>query len=78
MGKDGRSCVFKKLTQGLEKINPLIIMRRGYALVETENNQVINSIKNVNIGQKIKVNVQDGTLITEIKDIEKREVKNEV
>ena len=66
------------LTQGLEKINPLIIMRRGYALVETENNQVINSIKNVNIGQKIKVNVQDGALITEIQDIEKREVKNEV
>lgn len=66
------------LTQGLEKINPLIIMRRGYAFVETENYQVINSINDLNVGQKIKVNIIDGVLNTEIQEIEKREVKNEV
>ena len=65
------------LAQALEKSNPLTIMRRGFAQLENEQNQVVQSIEQLQIGQNIKINLVDGYTTAKINEVNRR-TKNEI
>ena len=47
--------------QELDALNPLSILSRGYAVPSSEG-KVIKSIRNINIGDQLSVNVEDGII----------------
>lgn len=53
---------FQNLLTKLEALSPLKIMDRGYSLSFNESKQLIKSVDDVAIGEKITVDLQDGTL----------------
>ncbi len=57
------------IIQGLNKLNPLKILNRGYAKIE-QNDKSIRSIKDINIKENLDIYLKDGKLITEIKKME--------
>ena len=61
------------VSASLTALNPLAVLARGYGAVFNNENGVIKSVENVNIGEKIKVKLWDGSLITTIEDIEREE-----
>lgn len=61
------------VSASLTALNPLAVLTRGYGAVFNKDNSVVKSIENVNIGEKIKVKLWDGSLITTIEDIEREE-----
>ena len=63
------------LCQALEKINPLTIMRRGFARLENENNELIKSVNDVELNQNINISLEDGNLKATVNEIVKRELK---
>lgn len=64
------------LCKTLEKINPLTVMSRGFVQVETT--QIVNSIKDISIGEKVKLHFIDGNASAIIEEKTKREAKNEI
>lgn len=56
-----------KLTEKLELINPLNILKKGYSLTYIDNH-VVTSIKEVNIKDTLKINLTDGSLTVEVKE----------
>ena len=57
----------------LTALNPLAVLTRGYGAVFNSDNAVLKSIENVNIGEKIKVKLSDGSIIASVEDIEREE-----
>lgn len=57
----------------LTALNPLAVLTRGYGAVFNSDNSVLKSIENVNIGEKIKVKLSDGSIIASVDDIEREE-----
>ena len=62
---------FNLLCQALEKLNHLAVMRRGFAFVENENRIVCSKIADFEKGQNIVINVIDGKVNAEVREIEK-------
>lgn len=50
----------------LEKVNPLAIMKRGFAVIKDTDNQILTSIKNIEINNNIKVELIDGLIDAKI------------
>ena len=46
----------------LDALSPLKVLTRGYALTKTENGDLLKSVNQVSIGDRIEVNVSDGKL----------------
>jgi exodeoxyribonuclease VII large subunit len=61
------------VSASLTALNPLAVLTRGYGAVFNSNNAVLKSIGNVNIGEKIKVKLSDGSIIASVDDIEREE-----
>ena len=62
---------YVELTAKLDAMSPLKVLTRGYAMVQTESGEILKSVKQVNHGDRITVNVCDGTLnacVTEEKE----------
>ena len=57
----------------LEQVNPLSILKRGFSIVQDGNGNIVKSTEQVNIGQKIKITVSDGQILSEI--LEKKDGK---
>lgn len=53
----------------LSLVNPLEIMKRGYALPYDENGELIKSVKNVNINDTIQLKVADGEVVGNVSEI---------
>ena len=56
----------------IEKINglsPLNKLKSGYSLVTDSKNNIVNSSKNVNIGENINISLIDGDIVAKIEDI---------
>jgi exodeoxyribonuclease VII large subunit len=49
------------LEQRLASLNPLAVLKRGYAVVTTPDGQAVRSISQVSPGQAIDVRVEDGS-----------------
>lgn len=58
----------KLLKQKLELLNPINILKRGYSIVEV-NGKTINSIANIQPGNTMNIQMFDGTIISEVKEI---------
>ncbi len=62
------------LTAKLDAMSPLKVLTRGYAVVEAEDESVISSVKQVEIGNNINVSLKDGSLSAKIMDIKETNV----
>lgn len=62
---------FLNLTAKLEELNPLKILKRGYSITR-KNKKIINSIKKLNLKDKINVHFVDGECGCEIEEINKK------
>ena len=50
----------------LEAMSPLKVLTRGYSMVQTERGEVVRSISQVSLGERIQVKLSDGTLSTTV------------
>ena len=60
---------FKLLENKLQKLNPSEVLKLGFAVVK-KNSEQINSVKNVNIGDDIVVEMSDGKIYAKVNDKE--------
>lgn len=54
----------------LEALSPLKTLTRGYAVVTTEDNQTVQSVTMLNIGDQINIRLKDGQLRSKVTDID--------
>lgn len=57
------SCL--KNIKKLEILNPLLTLKRGYAIAKTEDN-VISSVKDVKVGDEVDIEFEDGLVNTKV------------
>ena len=57
------------LTAKLDAMSPLKVLTRGYAMAQTEDGEVLRSVKQVERGEQITVSVHDGSLIATVMDV---------
>ena len=60
---------FIAATAKLDAMSPLKVLTRGYAMAQNEDNTVVRSVSQTNIGDKLFVSVGDGVLTTTVMDI---------
>jgi exodeoxyribonuclease VII large subunit len=56
-----------RLEQNLQHLNPQAVLTRGYALVQTENGELVHSEKQLEIGQNVRLTLAEGSADAEIK-----------
>ena len=59
---------FVELTAKLDAMSPLKVLTRGYAMAQDETGQVIRSVSQVSVGEKITVRLNDGNLEASVTD----------
>ena len=57
----------------LDALNPGNVLKRGYSYVCDGDGKAIESVKSVKKGDKVSIVLSDGTLLSEIKDIENKD-----
>ncbi|MGN0680022.1 MAG: exodeoxyribonuclease VII large subunit [Oscillospiraceae bacterium] len=57
-----------KLVQSVSDLNPLSVLQRGYSLTKS-GEKIVSSVNDVSVGNSIEVEVLDGTISAEVKDI---------
>ena len=60
---------FIALTAKLDAMSPLKVLSRGYAMAQTENGQMLRSVKQVSPGEQMTVNLNDGKLTATVCDV---------
>ncbi len=60
-----------KLTAVIEKSNPMNILKSGYSITEKDGKR-INSIKNIDVGDNVKITLTDGSIDAIVKSKEKK------
>ncbi len=63
------------LIERLENLDPARVLRRGYALIQDINGALITTIKQVKLGQEINVQVADGFLDAQVRQISEKDRK---
>ncbi len=53
---------FSNINGRLVALNPLAILSRGYGALFNSNNEIVNSIDKININDKIRINLSDGSI----------------
>jgi len=61
---------FVSLTAKLDAMSPLKVLTRGYALAQTEQGEVLKSVRQANLGEHIKITLADGSITAEVADKE--------
>lgn len=64
--------MFDLYKQKLESLNPLMIMEKGYS-INSVNGQIITDVEAVNIGDELKTQMKNGTIISKIVEVNKNE-----
>ena len=64
---------FIAYTSKLDAMSPLKVLTRGYALVRTENGEVLRSVKQVEAGDRIQVSLGDGKFTAAVTEKENAE-----
>jgi len=57
---------FVHLIEQLNIVSPLATIARGYSVSRNSNNEIIRTKNQVNIGEKISIQVNDGSILTEV------------
>ena len=73
---DKKSAEFANALSKLEMLNPLAVLSRGYSVLYNSDNRIINSVNNAETGETVKIELSDGNIYSEIKEVERRPVKN--
>ena len=63
-----KSARYVALTAKLDAMSPLKVLTRGYAMAQTEDGNVLRSIEQVDLGQRITVSLNDGTISATVMD----------
>ena len=58
------------LTAKLDAMSPLKVLTRGYAMAETGEGKVLKSVKDIEIGDKMKITFNDGHVYATVSDKE--------
>ena len=66
---------FLRQASKLDAMSPLKVLTRGYAMVQTSGREVVRSVSQLSIGDRIRVMVGDGTILASV--TEKEENDNE-
>ena len=64
---------FNALCGRLGALNPLAVLSRGYGAVFDGDGKVVKSVENLNVGEKIKVRLSDGSFDADIVSVERGE-----
>ena len=67
---------FVGLTAKLDAMSPLKVLSRGYALTQTEDGQLIRSVKQIQPGQMAHIMLGDGALRTKILEVKENEYES--
>ena len=70
---DGSDNRFRMLCARLEGVNPLAVLSHGYAMVESEDGKIISSVSELEIGNKVKIGLSDGSALAEITQIKENQ-----
>ena len=70
---DGSDNRFRMLCARLEGVNPLAVLSHGYAMVEGEDGKIISSVSELEIGNKVKIGLSDGSALAEITQIKENQ-----
>lgn len=62
------------LAAKMDAMSPLKVLTRGYAMVQTDEGEVLRSVSDVELGQRIHIRVSDGALSATVMD-KKEEIK---
>ena len=54
----------------LESASPVNVLKKGYAIVLNDKNKSVKRIEDVEIGDKIKIKLNNGNILAEVKDKE--------
>lgn len=56
------------LTAKLDAMSPLKVLTRGYAMAQTDDGHLLRSVQQVDLGQRITVNISDGSISATVMD----------
>ena len=62
----------ERVTASLGALNPLAVLSRGYALVQTEAGKVIPAAAELTVGDRVNLRFADGTAKVAVEEVEKR------
>ena len=65
---DRKKQQFVALTAKLDAMSPLKVLTRGYALVHTQTGEVLRSVKQVAVGDRIRVTLADGNVTAAVSE----------
>ncbi len=65
---------FVSLTAKLDAMSPLKVLTRGYAMVQSQDGDIIRSVKKIRIGENVKISLEDGVASALISQVEEREL----
>jgi exodeoxyribonuclease VII large subunit len=57
------------LTAKLDAMSPLKVLTRGYAMTQNQQGELVRSVSQVQVGQKLTVSLSDGTIYADIAEI---------
>lgn len=60
---------FVSLTAKLDAMNPLKVLIRGYAMVQSEDGAVIRSVRHINTGEQVQISLSDGCATATINEV---------
>ena len=60
---------FVALTSKLDAMSPLKVLTRGYAMTQTEDGNLLKTVRSVKVGDSIKVSLQDGSVTAQVSDV---------
>lgn len=67
---DGNENKFKMLLTRLEGANPLTLLTHGYAMAQNSEGEVITSVSEAHVGERIEITLSDGRIRADVVDIE--------
>ncbi len=70
--KEKQNAIFV-FSEKLNDLSPLSTVARGFAIVKNNKGQVVKSVKNIKLGDFIEVNLKDGSIDCQVKDIKDKE-----
>lgn len=68
---------FIALAAKLDGMSPLKVLSRGYAMVQTEDKNIIRSVCHVTVGDRIAVTLADGAFYATVQDVKERDYERE-
>ena len=65
---DKKTIKYDHIVEKLEVLNPMNTLKRGYSVTKKDN-KVISSLKDIKVNDEIRVDIKDGYLISNIKEV---------